>query len=144
VRYTSSQYDSRRPEEPVAPLSAAEPRLYLSSIVHDFHNLLTPVLTILEELQARRVGTSRQRRKLDGAIYSAFRAKILARELLDFTNPRQARPEPVDIHPLISLLKAAFESVLPSSISLEVDIANSLPLAFVDQPFVARPAQSCP
>ncbi|CAH2395192.1 hypothetical protein MES5069_1000007 [Mesorhizobium escarrei] len=113
--------------------------------MHDFNSLLTPVLTILEELQARRAGTSRQLRKLDGAIYCAFRAKILARELLDFTSPRQARPEPVDIHQMISLLEAALESVLPSSISLEVDIANSLPLAFVDQPFVElRPPQSCP
>ena len=138
MRYTSSQSGHRRPEESVAPFSAVEPRLRLSSIVHDFNNLLTPVLTILEELQARRVGTSRQVRRLDGAIYCAFRAKILARELLDFANPRQARPEPVNIHRLISLLKAALESVLPSSISLEVDIANSLPLAFVDQPFVER------
>ena len=106
--------------------------------MHDFNNLLTPVLTILEELQGRRVGTSRQLKKLDGAIYCAFRAKILARELLDFTNPRQVRPEPVDIHQLVALLEAALASVLPSSISLEVDIANSLPLAFVDQPFVER------
>ncbi|CAH2407409.1 Histidine kinase [Mesorhizobium ventifaucium] len=138
MRYTSSHSSDRRLEEPVAPFSAAVPPLCLSSIVHDFNSLLTPVLTILEELQARRAGTSRQLRKLDGAIYCAFRAKILARELLDFTSPRQARPEPVDIHQMISLLEAALESVLPSSISLEVDIANSLPLAFVDQPFVER------
>ena len=56
-----------RPRNPViedpgvrCSLSAAEPRLRLSSIVHDFNSLLTPVLTILEELQGRRVGTSRQ------------------------------------------------------------------------------------
>ena len=138
MRYTSSQSSDRRLEEPVAPFSAVEPRVCLSSIVHDFNSLLTPVLTILEELQARRVGTFRQLRKLDGAIYCAFRAKILAREVLDFTNPRQARPEPVDIHQMISFLEVTFASVLPSSISLEVDIANSLPLAFVDQPFVER------
>ena len=53
-------------------------------------------------------------------------------------NPRQVRPEPVDIRQLIALLEAALASVLPSSISFEVDIANSLPLAFVDQPFVER------
>jgi signal transduction histidine kinase len=138
VQYTSSQPGNRRPEESVAPFSSAEPRLRLSSIVHDFNNLLTPVLTVLEELQARRGGTSKQVRKLDGAIYCAFRAKILARELLDFANPRQARPELVDVLQLISLLRAALESVLPSCISLEVDIADSLPLAFVDQTFVER------
>ena len=138
MRYTSSQSAHRRLEESVAPFSAVEPRLLLSSIVHDFNSLLTPVLTILEELQSRRAGTSRQLRKLDGAIYCPFIAKILARKLLDFTNPRQARPEPVNIHQLILLLEAAFASVLPSSISLEVDIANSLPLAFVDQAFVER------
>ena len=136
--YMSSPSGHRAPEETAAPLSAAEPRLHLSSIVHDFNSLLTPVLTILEELQGHRVGTSRQLKKLDGAIYCAFRAKILARELLDFTHPRQVRPEPVDIRQLVALLEAALASVLPSSISLEVDIANNLPLAFVDQPFVER------
>ena len=57
MRYTSSRSGHRRLEE-MLPFSAVEPPLRFSSIVHDFNNLLTQVLTILEELQARRAGTS--------------------------------------------------------------------------------------
>ena len=84
------------------PLIGSDPRLVLSSIVHDFNNLLTPVVTILEELQRRRAGTSREIGKIDGAIHCAFRAKALARQLLDLANPRPARPEPIDIRQISS------------------------------------------
>lgn len=83
MEYSSSQYGYCRPDESGAPTGAKEPRRLLWSIVHDFDKLLTPVLTILQELQERRAGTSRQIRKIDGAIFCAFRAKTLARQLLD-------------------------------------------------------------
>src|SRR5262249_12448998 len=82
-----------RPAE--AALPAMDPRQLMASIVHDFNNLLTPVVSILDELQARGAGTPRQLRKIDAAIYCAFRAKALARQLLDFANPRPVKPEPV-------------------------------------------------
>ena len=39
--YTSSQ--SAYPEQSAAPSSAVDPCLHLSSVFHDFNNLLTPV-----------------------------------------------------------------------------------------------------
>src|SRR4051794_35480209 len=78
----------RRGSEAVPAGTATDSRLLLSSVVHDFNNLLTPIVTILEELQARHIGTSRQLKKIDCAIYCAFQAKVLARQLLDFANPR--------------------------------------------------------
>lgn len=101
-----------RGSEAVPAVTATDSRLLLSSIVHDFNNLLTPIVTILEELQARHVGTSRQLKKIDGAIYCAFRAKVLARQLLDFANPRPASPEPVQIRQLLEPLETALASVL--------------------------------
>jgi signal transduction histidine kinase len=117
---------------------AADPRLLLASIVHDFNNLLTPVVSVLDELQGRRTGTPRQLQKIDAAIYCAFRAKILARQLLDFANPRPVNPEPVDVGELLELLEPALASVLSPDIGLEVAAAEDLPRAFVDRQFVER------
>jgi signal transduction histidine kinase len=117
---------------------ATDPRLLLASIVHDFNNLLTPVVAILDELQGRGAGTPRQLQKIDAAIYCAFRAKILARQLLDFANPRPVKPEPVDIGELLELLEAALASVLSPDMALKIEAAEDLPRAFVDPRFVER------
>jgi signal transduction histidine kinase len=127
-----------RESEAVAAVTATDSRLLLSSILHDFNSLLTPIVTILEELQARHVGTSRQLKKIDGAIYCAFRAKVLARQLLDFANPRPASPEPVQIRQLLEPLETALASILSPDIRLKLDIAEELPAAFVDRQFVER------
>jgi signal transduction histidine kinase len=122
-------------EEP--PYIEADLRLLLSSIVHDFNNLLTPVVSILEGLQ-RQHGTSRELVKIDGAIFCAFRAKVLARQLLDFVNPRPARPQPVDTRQLLNQLEVVLASVLSPSIRLTLDIADRLPPALIDRQLVER------
>jgi signal transduction histidine kinase len=127
-----------RGSEAVPTVTATDPRLLLSSIVHDFNNLLTPIVTILEELQARHVCTSRQLKKIDGAIYCAFQAKVLARQLLDFANPRPVRPEPVLIRQLLELLEPALVSILSPDIRLKLDSAEELPPAFIDRQLVER------
>jgi signal transduction histidine kinase len=136
VRQARSQPSHRRSVE--TPFMAADPRLLLASIVHDFNNLLTPVVSILDELQGRGMGTPRQLQKIDAAIYCAFRAKILARQLLDFANPRPVKPEPVDIRELLELLEAALTSALSPDIALNIEAAEGLPRAFVDRQFVER------
>ena len=121
-----------------AAVSATDPRLRLLSIVHDFNNLLTPIVTILEELQGRHVGTSRQLKKIDGAIYCAFCAKVLARQLLDFANPRPASPKPVQIRGLLEPLETALASILSPDIRPKFDITEELPPAFIDRQLVER------
>ncbi|QLL64238.1 sensor/response regulator hybrid (plasmid) [Sinorhizobium mexicanum] len=127
-----------RGSEAVPAVTATDSRLLLSSIVHDFNNLLTPIVTILEELQARHVGTSRQLKKIDGAIYCAFCAKVLARQLLDFVNPRPVSLEPVQIRQLLEPLETALVSTLSPDIRLKLDIAEELPPAFIDRQLVER------
>ncbi|AYG62188.1 ATP-binding protein [Rhizobium jaguaris] len=124
--------------EPVPAVTATDSRLLLSSIVHDFNNLLTPIVTILEELQARHVGTSRQLKKIDGAIYRAVLAKVLARQLLDFVNPRPVSPEPVQIRQLLEPLETALVSILSPNVRLKLDIAEEIPPAFIDRQLVER------
>ena len=121
-----------------AARATTDPRLLLASIVHDFNNLLTPVVSVLDELQGRGAGTRRQLQKIDAAIYCAFRAKILARQLLDFANPRQVNPEPVDIGELLELLEAALASAVAPDIALKITAAEDLPLARADRQFVER------
>ncbi|NGO55957.1 ATP-binding protein [Allomesorhizobium camelthorni] len=118
--------------------AGSDPRMLLASIVHDFNNLLTPIVTILEELQGRHVGTSRQLKKIDGAIYCAFRAKVLARHLLDFASARPVSPEPVQIRQLLAPLETALASILSPDIRLKLDIAEELPPAFIDRQLVER------
>ncbi|TIW46390.1 MAG: sensor/response regulator hybrid, partial [Mesorhizobium sp.] len=54
--------------------SGTDPRVLLASIVHDFNNFLTPIVTIMEEMQTHKMGSPRQLRRIDAALFSAFRA----------------------------------------------------------------------
>ncbi|WP_157865917.1 ATP-binding protein [Mesorhizobium japonicum] len=128
--YTSSQFS---PDGSVPP--SMDPHLW-SSIVHDFNNLLTPVMIALEDLQRRRAGTSRELGKIDAAIYCAFRAKVLARQLL--ANARPPRQELTDICQLLEQFQVVLANVLSPSIRLTLHVAGSLPLAFIDRELVER------
>ena len=54
--------------------TALDPCVLLSSMIHDFNLFLTPIVSVLEEMQSGGAGTARQLKKIDGAIYCAFRA----------------------------------------------------------------------
>lgn len=115
-----------------------DPRVLLASIVHDFNVLLTPIVSVLDEMQSRRAGTTRQLQKIEGAIYCAFRAKTLARQLLDFASPRPVELAAVDVGRLLQRLEAPLTSLLPANICLDLDIADDLPKAFIDQLLIER------
>jgi signal transduction histidine kinase len=117
---------------------AADPRVLLASIVHDFNVLLTPIVSVLEEMQGRGAATARQLKKIDGAIYCAFRAKTLARQLLDFASPRPVQLAAVDVGRLLERLAAPLASLLLTNIRLDLDIAEDLPKALIDQQLVER------
>jgi signal transduction histidine kinase len=116
----------------------SDPRMLPASIVHDFNNLLTPIVAIMQELQRQETGTPRQLRKIDGAIFCAFRAKVLARQLLDFASSRQIRLVALDIRELLDPIEPALASVLPRTIHLSFDVADDLPPAFVDRQLMER------
>ncbi|BCG94138.1 ATP-binding protein [Mesorhizobium sp. 131-2-1] len=133
--YTSSQFGRGGPDGSVPPYMDL---CLLSSIVHDFNNLLTPVVIALEDLQRRRAGTARELGKIDAAIYCAFRAKVLARQLLELANSRPALPEPTDIRQLLEQFQAVLANVLSPNIRLTLHVAGSLSLAFIDRELVER------
>lgn len=118
--------------------SAPDPRLLLASIVHDFNILLTPIVSVLEEMQSRGAGTARQLKRIDGAIYCAFRAKTLARQLLEFASPGPLKLAAVDVGRLLERLEAPLASLLSERVRLDLDIAENLPKAFIDQQLIDR------
>jgi signal transduction histidine kinase len=130
-------YGERVTDDNIALLAVPDPRVSLASIVHDFNILLTPIVSVLEEMQGRGAGTARQLKKIDGAIFCAFRAKTLARQLLDFASPRPVKLAAVDVGRLLERLEAPLAS-LSTRILLDLDIAENLPKAFIDQQLIER------
>ena len=118
--------------------AAPDSRVLLASILHDFNALLTPIVCVLEEMQGRGAGTARQLKKIDGAIYCAFLAKTLARQLLDFASPRPVKLAAVDVGLLLERLEAPLASLLSERIRLDLHIAEDLPRAFIDQQLIER------
>jgi signal transduction histidine kinase len=131
-------FGQRAAEDTIALPPVPDPRLLLATIVHDFNILLTPIVSVLEEMQGRGAGTERQLRKIDGAIYCAFRAKTLARQLLDFASPRPVKLAAVNVGRLLERLEAPLASLLSTHIRLDLDIAENLPKALIDQQLIDR------
>ncbi|WP_245468341.1 ATP-binding protein [Mesorhizobium sp. M1E.F.Ca.ET.063.01.1.1] len=121
-----------------APYLQIDPRVLLLAIVHDFNNLLSPVVNILEELQHRRDSTRRELGKIDAAIYCTFRAKVLARQLIDFANPRPVMPQPTDMRQLLTQLEGVLASALPPDIQMIIEVADRIPPAMIDQQLIER------
>jgi signal transduction histidine kinase len=135
----SATSGQRVTDDNIALLPAPDPRVLLASIVHDFNIFLTPIVSVLEEVQGGRgAGTARQMKKIDGAIYCAFRAKTLARQLLDFASPRPVKLAAVDVGRLLEQLEAPLASLLSTDIRLELDIADDLPKASIDRQLIER------
>jgi signal transduction histidine kinase len=125
-------------DDNIALPAGPSPPVLLASIVHDFNVLLTPIMSLLEEMQSRGAGTARQLKKIDGAIYCAFRAKTLARQLLDFASPRPVKLTAVNVGRLLERLVAPLASLLSTDIRLDLDIAENLPEAFIDHQLIER------
>ena len=125
-------------DDNITPPAVPDPRVLLASIVHDFNILLTPIVSVLEEIQGRGAGTSRQLKRIDGAIYCAFRAKTLARQLLDFASPRPVQLAAVDVGRFLKRLEVPLASLLSTRVRLDLEIADDLPNAFIDQQLIDR------
>ena len=134
----NTTYWPRGSDDGRAAPTALDPRVLLASMVHDFNIFLTPIVSVLEEMQGRGTGTARQLKKIDGAIYCAFRAKTLARQLLEFASPRPVKLAAVDVGRLLEQLEAPLASLLSTNVRLDLDIAENLPKAFIDQQLIER------
>lgn len=110
----------------------------LASIVHDFNNFLTPIVSIMEELRRQKVGSPLQLRRIDGALLCAKRANTLARQVVTFASAHEPQPKAVDIWQLVDSLEPALTSVLTDQTSIIFDVARDLPPAFIDRELMER------
>ncbi|UAK25764.1 ATP-binding protein [Sphingomonas nostoxanthinifaciens] len=101
-------------------------------VAHDFNNLLTPIIGSLDLLQRRKVGGEREQRMIDGALQSADRARTLVQRLLAFARRQPLKPEPIDAYALVTGMSSLVETTLGPLVTLELDLAEGLPLAIAD------------
>jgi hypothetical protein len=112
-------------------------RVLQAAIVHDFNNLLMPIINVMSELQRQQIGTQRQIARIEGAMFCAFRASALARQLLDFSELGDFSVEPVNVSVLLKPLDAAVGGLMQST-RCEVELPDDLPEALVDQGLMER------
>ncbi|GAA3268616.1 hypothetical protein GCM10020258_40260 [Sphingomonas yabuuchiae] len=96
-------------------------------VAHDFNNLLTPIIGSLDMLMRRGSGTAREQRLIDGALQSAERAKTLVQRLLAFARRQPLQPTAVDLGQLVDSMADLIESTVGPTITLEVEVADTLP-----------------
>ena len=97
----------------------------LASIVHDFNNFLTPIVNILNDLRRQKVGSDRQIRRIDGAISCAYRAGILARQLLDDGHALHSHPS-VHIGEFLARFEPVLSGAIRPNIALRIETAANL------------------
>jgi signal transduction histidine kinase len=113
-------------------------KLVCATIVHDFNNLLTPIVSIMTELQRQRVGTPRQLARIDGALFCAFKATALARQLLDVAEFGRFERQAITVTCLVAPLEAALAGIMPASTHCTFDLPDDLPAVLIDRSLMER------
>ncbi len=106
-----------------------------AGIAHDFNNLLATVLGFaqlsrdrLEQLPKEKLQTY-----LSNIVDAGNRGRDLVAQMLTFSTSRPSEKEPiVDLAPLVNEVCRMFSSVLPSSITLEMNVDEKLPGVAID------------
>jgi signal transduction histidine kinase len=103
-------------------------------IAHDFNNMLTGITGALDVLR-RRIASGRLQdldRFMDAASTSAQRAAALTARLLAFSRRQSLDSRPTDVNALIGSLEELLRRTMSEQIVVEMDLAETLPLALVD------------
>jgi signal transduction histidine kinase/CheY-like chemotaxis protein len=100
-------------------------------IAHDFNNALTVIMGAAEMLKWD--GTSRAQimQTADDVMRAARGAAELTRQLLTLGRQQVSKPQPVDMGEFLARLSAAARRVLPTDISLQVEVEGSDVSAYV-------------
>ncbi len=102
-----------------------------ASIVHDFNNLLTPMLCLSAVLASRLDGSAAGlAREISAA---AERAAALVRRVLAFARRAPAPPQRVDLGEVISEMRGLIEHVLGERVQLSLSLAPDLGDVIVDR-----------
>ncbi|HEY4444210.1 MAG TPA: response regulator [Steroidobacteraceae bacterium] len=101
-------------------------------VAHDFNNLLMAVLGSLSLLEKRLPDDPRSHKLLQNAVQGAQRGAALTQRLLAFSRRQELKPEPVDVHQLVSGMKELLERALGHGVELQTQFQGTLPAALVD------------
>ena len=118
-----SEHHEARKMETIGQLSGG--------IAHDFNNLLTPIMGTLDLIR-RRLPDERSQVLVEGALHAAERARSLVGRLLTFARRQTLKPQPVDLHSLVSGMGELIERSLGPRIEVVIDISPDLPALLVD------------
>jgi PAS domain S-box-containing protein len=98
-------------------------------IAHDFNNILASMLGYTEIMQMS--AEVRQHPLLETylqeILQAGIRAKELVQQLLTFSQKREAVNQAIHVAPIVKEVVKLLQSTLPSSIAIELVIANQLP-----------------
>lgn len=101
-------------------------------VAHDFNNLLMAVLGNLELLRKHVGDDAKAIRLIDGAQQGAKRGASLTQRLLAFSRRQDLRIDPVDMRALLIGMEDLLRRSVGSTIVIETNIPDSLPLVSAD------------
>ena len=101
-------------------------------VAHDFNNLLMAVLGNLELLRKHVGDDAKAIRLIDGAQQGAKRGASLTQRLLAFSRRQDLRIDPVDMRALLTGMEDLLRRSVGSTIVIETNISDSLPLVSAD------------
>jgi signal transduction histidine kinase len=105
-----------------------------SSTLHDFNNLLAPMVMIMDQLQRDyNHGSVRNASRVESALVCVERAQRLVHRILNFARTTPPKTTFVCIENLLAEVSEIFASSLPRGVVLKLDLQDNLPLAYADR-----------
>lgn len=101
-------------------------------VAHDLNNMLTPVLAYAQLAQRKMAKDAPEREYLDHVISAADRAAALTRQLLAFGRKQVLEVRPVDVRVALVELEPLLRRLLPESVELRLQFAETLPFIAAD------------
>ncbi len=103
-----------------------------SGIVHDFNNILHPIIGNLEILIGKTTRDHKLQKSLENVLKGANRASALVKQILSFSRQAELEVTPVKIQPIIREVIKLSRSTLPSTIKIIQAIDNECGSVMVD------------
>jgi len=101
-------------------------------VAHDFNNLLTVIRSSVELLRRTGSDEARRTRYVEAIADAADRAALLTRQLLAFARQQPLRPEVFDAGMRVRAMSQMIETLIGTSIRLELEFADPLGLIEAD------------
>jgi signal transduction histidine kinase len=104
------------------------------SILHDFNNLLTPIVMVMDQIQRDYSrGSVRNAPRIENALVCIERAQRLVQHMLNFAQTTPPKLTLVRIDNLLAEVSEILGSSLPRGVVLQLDLQDDLPLAYADR-----------